>query len=85
MTHLYTIWTYLVLIEIPNDSTKFAKKIHDFMTILARIEKDIFLKKSSYTDKERAVSTYHQNAIGAATELKLRKARMNALDDFLKL
>lgn len=84
MTHLYTIWTYLVLIEIPNKSDEFAEKIHDFMTILARIEKSDDLEEGSCSDKERVVLTYHKNAIGAATELKQREARMNALDDFLK-
>lgn len=95
-THLYTLWTYLALVEIPNDVVLFKQKYEEFFNLFEQLEKtDEVLEQTENTDesdsqnisideiKRKNVISYCRNAIGATTEEPQRKARLEALQQFL--
>jgi len=87
-THLYTLWTYLALNEIPVNVSGFKEKYEEFFDIFETLENtdetlwsDISIDKS----KKDIVIPYYTNAIGPTTEEPQRKARLEALKRFLEM
>ena len=85
-THLYTLWTYLALIEIPADVSGFKDKYEEFFNIFDTLEKT---NESAWQHieidetKRKIAILYYMNAIGATTEEPQRLARCDALKQFL--
>lgn len=87
-THLYTLWSYLALIEIPSDVKVFKEKYEDFFDIFEKLQNtDETLWPNCPIDetKKNIVISYYTNAIGPTTEEPQRKARLEALTRFLKV
>ena len=85
-THLYTLWTYLALVEIPADINLFKQKYEEFFSIFEQIETTDESDWQSIPvneDKRKIVISYYMNAMGATTEEPQRKARMDGLKQFL--
>lgn len=87
-THLYTLWTYLALIKIPDNVGKFKEKYEELFSIFEKLEKT---DESAWQDiaidgtKRKIAISYYTNAIGATTEKPQRQARLEALKQFLEV
>lgn len=85
-THLYTLWTYLALIKIPDDVGGFKAKYEEFFDIFEKLEKT---NESAWQDieidatKRKIAISYYTDATGATTEEPQRQARLEALKQFL--
>jgi hypothetical protein len=85
-THLYTLWTYLALIKIPDDVGGFKAKYEEFFDIFEKLEKT---DESDWQDieidetKRKIAISYYTDATGATTEEPQRQARLEALKQFL--
>lgn len=87
-THLYTLWTYLSLVEIPSDISEFKGKYEDFFNIFEQLKNTDEAEWTALSidqTKREKVSAYYTNAMGPTTEEPQRKARLEALDNFLNL
>jgi hypothetical protein len=87
-THLYTLWTYLALIEIPSDIGNFKEKYEELFGIFEKLEK---IDESVWQDiaidetKRKIAISYYTEATGATTEEPQRQARLKALKQFLEV
>jgi hypothetical protein len=87
-THLYSLWTYLALIEIPSDVNIFKEKYEEFFDIFEKLENTdatLWSDISIDVSKKNIVIPYFTNAIGPTTEEPQRKARLEALKRFLEM
>ncbi|MFI3190835.1 hypothetical protein BCS42_03790 [Crenothrix sp. D3] len=87
-THLYTLWTYLALIKIPDNIGEFKEKYEELFDIFEKLEK---IDESAWQDiaidetKRKIAMSYYANATGATTEKPQRQARLEALKQFLEV
>lgn len=87
-THIYTLWTYLVLKMIPSDIQIFKNKYENLFDILGQLQKT---EASQWPDlgiertKLDLVIKYLGYSTGASTEEPQRKGRLDALIDFLEI
>jgi len=87
-THLYTLWSFLALIKIPDNASIFKEKYEEFFDIFEKLENT---DESAWQDisidevKRKIVISYYTNAMGATTEEPQRKARHDALMQFLEV
>lgn len=85
-THLYTLWSYLVLVEIPEDILLFKNKYESFFVHYEEYESNTDASMSPLNNEQAdCIKVYYQNSIGAATEEPQRINRLEALSNFLKI
>jgi len=85
-THLYTLWSYLVLMEIPKDILLFKNRYESFFVHYEEYESNTDASMSLLNNEQAdCIKAYYQNSIGAATEEPQRINRLEALSNFLKI
>ena len=85
-THLYTLWTYLALKNIPVDVDDFKVKYENFFNIFKRLQAaDTAMWTELDIANKELVITYLENSSGASTEEPQRKGRLEALSNFLDI
>ena len=87
-THIYSLWTYIVLTPKNErlSSENFALKYKDFIEMLSNVANATPEKIAEYIAEDKRynfVNEYYDASIGAATEEPQRKARLNALQEFV--
>ena len=87
-THLYTLWSYLSLVTIPSNVSDFKNKYEEFFNIfetLKNTDEANWPTVGVEEDKRTILISYYTNARGPTTEEPQRKARLDALNEFLNL
>lgn len=83
-THLYTLWSYLALKEIPPDVEVFKVKYENFFAAFEKLQQTEIAK---WTELDIPnidyVITYFNNSSGASTEEPQRKGRLEALEKYV--
>ncbi len=85
-THIYTLWTYLSLKDIPTDIDVFAQKYQEFFEIFDLLKSTDEAKWAEIElddNKKASAIKYYTNATGPTTEKPQREARLEALEKFI--
>lgn len=87
-THIYTLWTYLALEEIPSDINEFKTKYEELFSTLQELsdmDESEWATLNIDNEKKTQSLKYLRNSIGPTTEKPQRKDRLEALTAFLTL
>lgn len=87
-THIYTLWSYLALVTIPDDLTTFKSKYEELFGLFEQLQKTDISTWSSLAiqeNKKLLVIQYLNNSTGASTEEPQRQGRLDALKQYLEL
>jgi len=85
-THIYTLWTYLSLIEVPDDINSFITKYEKFFEIFETLKNTETSNWPDVSAKFAGVNhviKYFENSVGPTTEEPQRRARLDALKNYL--
>lgn len=83
-THLYTLWTYLALKNVPTDLVDFKSKYEAFFDTYEELQKtDINGWTEIEKPNKQLVISYLENSSGASTEEPQRLGRLDALTAYL--